>query len=535
MKVWSGDYSSRCDVLVVGSGAPGLAAALSAIERGASVVVLEKSTFFGGTTAMSGGMLWVPLNLHMEERGVEDNQDDALRYLRALTAGRTSEEVLEALVSCGPDAVAFLEQAGGVRFDSLEDFPDYHSAWPGARPGGRGLEPLPVRADLLGDLLPSLRPLGAAPATTRQLEEWRRRRTPIEVPDGMLTRGQALVAPLLRSLADRGAVLVTEARVTQLLARDDRVAGVRMEDGTVVNCKAGVVLACGGFEWSQELAVGFLSGPVEISCSPPHNVGDGIAMASKIGAKLGNMQEAWWQPQVALPNDETDGVPRGRSVTAERSAPGSIIVNRRGERFTNEAHNYNDVMKAFHSFDPQAYGPANLPAHLIFDQTHLERYGFKGHQAGQQVPAWLMSAPSLEELGRALTIDASGLVATVRRFNEHAKRGIDPDFGRGGTAYERYWGDLSAAAPNLAPLEQAPFYGIRVRSGTIGTKGGIVTGLHGEALDAFGSTIPGLYAAGNTSAHPMGPGYPGPGGTLGPAVTFAIRAGRHCVGTRRGI
>jgi hypothetical protein len=247
------------------------------------------------------------------------------------------------------------------------------------------------------------------------------------------------------------------------------------------------------------------------------------------------MQEAWWQPQVMVPDDYTDGAPRGRSLTSERSTPGCIIVNRKGVRFVNETHNYNDVMKAFHTYDPSTYGPANLPAYMVFDQRYVERYGFKGHEDGAEPPAWLPSAETLRELGELVGVDADALVATVHRFNAHAHDGVDPDFHRGESAYERYWGDQLAPHPNLAPLEQPPFYAAQVLSGVIGTKGGIATTTDGQARDAFDGPIPGLYALGNTSAHPMGPGYPGGGGTLGPAMTLAVLAGRHCLDAKRAV
>jgi len=336
-----------------------------------------------------------------------------------------------------------------------------------------------------------------------------------------------LIGPLVRACADRGATQATDTYIRRLLVADERVIGVADADGKRILASQGVILACGGFEWSSEMVRSFLSGPVHGSCSPPYNTGDGIIMASKAGAKLGNMQEAWWQPQIYLPGDETDGARRGRPF--ERTFPGTIIVNREGQRFVNEAHNYNDLVKTLHLVDPGSCGYRNLPAYLVFDHAHLMHYGFKSHRAGQPTPAWLVSAPTLEELARALAIDGDGLVATVGRFNEHARKGEDPDFHRGESAYERYWGDWLAPSPALGPLETPPYYAIEVFSGVIGTKGGIVTTIDGQAMDSFGDPIPGLYAAGNTTAHPMGPGYPGGGGTLGPGLTFGFLAGRHSV------
>jgi succinate dehydrogenase/fumarate reductase flavoprotein subunit len=276
------------------------------------------------------------------------------------------------------------------------------------------------------------------------------------------------------------------------------------------------------------MVTNFLPGPVQASCSPPYNTGDGIRMASKAGAALGNMCEAWWGPMVQVPGEQTDGSPTGTLLRFERTGPGSVIVNRAGQRFVNEAHNYNDMTKAFHTFDPRAYALTNLPAYLIFDEQHLEEYGFLAHRAGAPTPDWLVEADTLEELAGRIGVDVAGLVSTLAEFNEHAREGRDPQYHRGESAYDQYWGDQQASFPALGPVERAPFYAIEVLSGVIGTKGGIVTDGAGRALDAFGEVVPGLFAAGNTTAHPMGPGYAGAGATLGPGMTMGYVAGKVC-------
>jgi succinate dehydrogenase/fumarate reductase flavoprotein subunit len=500
VREWRGSIAGEHDVVVVGSGAIGLTAALVASRAGARVAVLEKAEFFGGSAALSGGMLWVPLNHLMDS----DDRDGALRYLRAVTAGRTDEAVLAALVDRGTDMLRFLEDEAGVRFVAMEQFPDYHPEWDGAHPGGRSLDPVLYDASALGDLAGALRPDHRLPFTMVEYETWRaftsfpwdelRER---EVA-GQVARGRALVAP----------------------------AG-----GTRVAAPAGVVVASGGFEWSAEMKAAFLPGPLDATCSPPTNTGDGIRMASKAGAALGNMQEAWWFPML-LVGDEMDGRPTGTLPRFERTGPYTIIVNRAGRRFVNEAHNYNDMTKAFHTFDPRAYTFANLPAFLVFDARHLAEYGFLTHRVGEPTPGWLAEGATLEALAERIGVDADGLRTTVERFNEHARAGHDPDFHRGESAYDRYWGDPHAEHPALGPLEVAPYYAVEIVSGAIGTKGGIVTDADGRALDAFGEPVPGLYAAGNTTAHPMGPGYPGAGATLGPGCTMAFLAGRAVAGAR---
>ncbi|QJY49663.1 FAD-dependent oxidoreductase [Pseudonocardia broussonetiae] len=530
MRVWCGDVGAPADVVVVGSGAIGLTAALAAADGGARVTVLEKAPYLGGTAAVSGGMLWVPLNRRMAELGIEDDRDAALRYLAAVTAGRTAPDVLASLVDRGPEMLEFLERRTGLRMVPMAAFPDYHPEWDGAHPGGRSLDPELYDATHLGGLAASLRPDARLPFTMREYEEWRIfTRFPEEelrarAERGLVARGRALVAPLVKACADAGVTLVTDCPAERLLVSDGAVVGVTAAGGVRFE-GAEVVLACGGFEWAPDMVADFLSGPVHGSCSPPHNTGDGIRMAAKAGAGLGSMREAWWGPMVLVPGDETDGAPTATLLRFERTGPHTVIVNRAGRRFVNEAHNYNDMTKAFHLFDPRAYDYANLPAWLVFDHRHLAEYGFLSHRAGAPTPSWIRTAPTVAGLADATGVDARGLAETLERFNAGARVGADPDFHRGESAYDRYWGDQHAPHPALGPVETPPFYAVQVVSGVIGTKGGVVTDGDGRALDAFGDPVPGLYAAGNTTAHPMGPGYPGAGATLGPGSTMAYAAG----------
>jgi len=530
VKTWNGSIENAFDVVIVGSGAIGLTAALAASTAGASVAVFEKAPFLGGTSAISGGMIWIPMNRYMAELGHADSPEAALNYLRAVSDGRTADSILDTLIRRGTEMLEFVERESGLTMSTLEEFPDYHPDWPGSVKGGRSLEPDLFDLHALGPLAESLRPDHRPPFTMREYEDWRiftrfpwddlerRRQT------GLVARGRALVAPLLKACADRGVTLVTDAPVDRLRAGGGRVTGIDLKGGVAVDAST-VILASGGFEWSPEMVANFLPGPVQGSCSPPHNTGDGIRMASKVGAKLGNMREAWWGPMVAIPGDVTDGHQTSTLLRFERTGPGSIIVNRNGERFVNEAHNYNDMTKAFHTFDPRAYGYTNLPAYLIFDQRHLDEYGFLSHRADQPTPEWLTVGDSLVDLAQQLGVDPSNLELTVKQFNADASNGVDPAFHRGESAYDRYWGDQLAPHPALGPVDQCPYYGIEVFSGVIGTKGGITTDGEGRALDPFDDVIPGLFAAGNTTSHPMGPGYPGAGGTLGPGMTMGYAAG----------
>lgn len=534
-QTWSGDLAEEFDVIVVGSGAPGLTAALAASHAGASVVVLEKAGFLGGTSAVSGGMIWVPMNRCMAESGLEDTRDDALDYLEAISDGRTPRVILETLVDRGTEMLGFVETETALRFETLENFPDYHPEWLGSHPGGRSLEPILYDGTLLGDLADSLRPDHRPPFTMREYEQWRIfTRFPYDALDdraakNLVSRGRALVAPLLRGCADRGVTLVTGCAVRRLTSDGLAVTGVATDAGDV-RARGGVILACGGFEWSAEMAASYLPGPIQASCSPPHNTGDGLRMGTKVGAKLGNLNEAWWGPMVVIPGDHIDGAPTGTLLRFERTGPGSLIVNKEGRRFVNEAHNYNDMTKAFHAFDPESYTYRNLPAWLIFDHGHLSSYGFLGHRSGEPTPDWLIEAPTLAGLADRLGIAPEPLEATLERFNHHADLGQDPDFNRGQSAYDRYWGDIDAKHPAIGAVEDPPYYAIEVVSGAIGTKGGLVTDSDAQVVDAFDDEIPGLYAVGNTTAQPMGPGYAGAGSTLGPGMTMGYAAGLAAAG-----
>jgi succinate dehydrogenase/fumarate reductase flavoprotein subunit len=290
-----------------------------------------------------------------------------------------------------------------------------------------------------------------------------------------------------------------------------------------------VVLAAGGFEWNDEMAERFLSGPIQTRCGTPHNVGDGHRMGMAVGADLAGMNEAWWGVMADLPGLEVDGEPVGQLFTIERCLPGTLIVNRRGERFMNESKSYYGIGKIFATWDQVEYGYRNLPCYLIGDGRFLSTHGILGHDDAEHLPPAIVSAPTSRALAGRLGVDADGLAATVDRFNAHAREGRDPDFRRGESAYEHYLGDASATHPNLAPLEQSPFVAIEVRAGAIGTKGGIRTDAQGRALDPFGEVIPGLFAVGNNSAHPVAFGYAGAGSTLGPGMTMAYVAGSTAV------
>ena len=267
--------------------------------------------------------------------------------------------------------------------------------------------------------------------------------------------------------------------------------------------------------------------------SPPQCEGDGLTMAMSVGAQLGNMGEAWWAPSVIVPDERYDGAPLYRAEFAIRTLPHSMIVNGAGTRFVNEALNYNDLMKPFHNIDPNTMTRPNLPAWLIVDQQFLDRYLFVGTVPGREPPDFVTKAESLQALAQAVDVDAEGLEATVSRFNQFARSGQDADFNRGGSAYDKFYGDPKHAPnPCLGTLETPPFYAVEVHAGALGTKGGPVTDLDGRVLHVNGAPIEGLYAAGNVAASLAGAGYPGPGITIGAAPLWGHLAAKHAAGQR---
>ncbi|MPV35572.1 FAD-dependent oxidoreductase [Georgenia subflava] len=534
MKFWNAEEQDTYDVVVVGSGAAGLLAAIAAAKNGSDVVVLERSALLGGTSAISGGTLWVPANHYMLERGLGDDREDALRYLRTITKGHTSEEVLASFVDHGPEMIHFLQDECELEFSSVDDYPDYRPDLAGSVPGGRSLDPKFFDLNELGPLREAVRPDTRLPFSMQEYEQWVAfTRFPWDELErrqeaGLASRGQAVVAPLVKTAADLGVTLVTEARATRLEVHDGRIAGVSTADGARISARQGVVLACGGFEWDENLVKQTLAGPIHARCSPPNNTGDGLRMGQRVGAKLGNLREAFWSPMAVVPGDQHDGRQAGTLLRFERQGPGSIIVDKNGRRFVNESQNYNDLTRAFFGHDPVTHEPEHLPAYIVFDEDYLERYGFLSHRSGQDLPGWIQSAGTLTGLADRLGIPSAELQATVERFNGYARSGEDLERRRGDNAYDRYWGDDERGLPNpcLAPLERGPYYAVEIVPGAFGTCGGIVTDGRARALDVDDNVIPGLYAAGNTTAHPMGGGYAGAGATLGPGMTMGYLAGR---------
>jgi succinate dehydrogenase/fumarate reductase flavoprotein subunit len=530
------------DVVVLGTGAAGLCAALAAASSGARVGLFEKGEKVGGTTALSSAVAWLPANKYAAEAGVDDSREDGLAYLAALSHGMILPELAETFVDTVPELIDWLETSTPLQLRLVHGFPDYHPEHPGGKPkGGRSLEPeLFSFAEMPGwgeRMVGATRPMRVSETPTGG-------GTGILPPEVAAERqagqvegvGRAMVGALLKGCLDHDIVPRTGHRATELVVDGNRVTGVRFEtaDGPVEVAARSVVLATGGFEFDEGLVRDFLRGPIRFPAGVPTNTGDGLRMAMKVGARLGNMREAWWVPVVALPAPEGATHQPVQLVLRERTLPRSLMVNRFGARFTNEAANYNALGGAFHQFDPTSFSYLNLPCWLVFDQGFVDRFGGFGTGPGGPVPEWVLRADDLATLAAQMDVPADALTATVARFDELVASGHDDDFLRGDSAYDGWCGDQSRY-PNreatLGPLDTAPYYAVELHSSTLGTKGGPRTDVDGAVLDVDGRVIPGLFAAGNAMAGPTGMVYGGAGGTLGPALVFGYRAGRAAAHT----
>jgi 3-oxosteroid 1-dehydrogenase len=524
-------WDETADVIVVGTGASGLTAAIRAAHGGASVVIVEKASMIGGTSAVSGGVVWVPLNHHLPEVGIEDSREDALAYVRRLSAQRAADpELIELCVDRGAEMLAYLEARTPLRMVAMQQFADYYDAYdfPGKRPGGRSCEPLPF-------------------AVGRELPEWSARiqskvairgqaaRAMVAEDYGQLarepgelerrnrederTKGSGLVAALFKGVLDRGIGVHMETTAEALIGDCGEVVGLRTIDagGAVRNIRGafGVVLASGGFEWNKELVDAFI-GYELFPVSPTHNTGDGHVMGMEAGALLGNMHSYWGTGAMVDPTV----LEAGRAMPTfdeARAGKGTLIVNRRGERFVNEAVPYHDFAKAFGAFDPSTADFPNETAWMVFDCRLREQKQLLSMKPGEPTPAWCRSGETLGDLADAIEVPGANLEATVARFNEYAAAGHDDDFDR----------PRGMKGSRIGPVDQPPFYAVRIYPGTLGTNGGLRTDRHAQVRRARGGLIPGLYAAGNVAASPLGWGYPGGGATLWVGMTMAYLAGEH--------
>lgn len=535
------DWDIEADVVVLGTGGAALTAALSAHDHGAGqVVILERSNMVGGTTAMSGGMLWIPLNHHQQDFGVTDSWDEVVTYLDALSPGLLDPDTLAAFLESGPEMVRYFEDKTPVRLHLFQNFPDYQPNVPGAMPhGSRSLDNDVFPFDELGSWATRVNP----PARTGY-------DTPVsmveatygEVDSEMMAerrkrdyrgRGQALIGSLLKGILDREIPIHFETRGRRLCKESSRVIGViaEQEKGELrARARKGVIIATGGFEWNERLAKAFLRGPITGPVSVPENEGDGLLMAMEVGASLGNMSRAWWMPStLESAAQHRDAKPVYLLCHNERSLPGAILVNRSARRFVNEAANYNALGPVLHNFDANTHDYPNLPYWLIFDGRNKSKYQVFTSSPNEPAPSWAESADTIEALAERIGLDGKVLKDTVERFNADVRKGHDDEFNRGDSTYDNFWGDQSLKPPfcTLGVIDQPPYYAIKMEAGVLGTSGGPKTNADAQVLDWNDNPIEGLYVAGNTMAQVTALAYGGAGGTLGPGMTFGFIAGRH--------
>ena len=549
------EWDQSFDVIVVGSGAGGMTAALTARAAGASVLLLEKSPKYGGSTALSGGGIWAPNNPTLLREGLGDDPADVRAYLHAVIGDRVPAARIEAFAAAAPLALAFLEkQSRHLRFFWCRGYSDYHPEYPGGRPNGRSIEAMPFDKRQLGPMEADLLETGIqGPAglwitatdfhdLNQVTRTWLGKRallraagrvaTNVVRKRRMATTGSALVGRLRLALAEAGVDVWLSAPVRSLVAEGGRVVGVTTErDGRPVRLGAhqGVILATGGFDHNPELRAKYLSAVEhDWSMGAPTNTGDGIRIGEELGAALDLMDDAWWMPAIEQPKGKLF------PLVSERSMPGSLIVNQAGRRFTNESAPYVNFIHDQLRLEAEQGG--HVPAWFVMDQRARRRYTFAGVAPYQPLPkSWfgigtMHSSSTIEGLAAKIGVPAGALADTVESFNAAARKGRDDDFQRGESAYDRYYGDPTLPNPCLNELVKAPYYAAKLVPGDLGTKGGLLTDEHSRVLKEDGSVIEGLYAVGNTSASVMGNEYAGAGATIGPSLTFGWVAARHATG-----
>ncbi|MDG1142637.1 MAG: FAD-binding protein [Hellea sp.] len=549
--------SIEYDVLVVGSGAGALTAAITAHDNGGNVLVVEKSDMYGGTSATSGGGIWIPCNHLMEEHGETDTPEAALEYLKACVGDKVSDSRLVSYVKNAPKMLKDLEDTSDVKFVSTP-YADYLTEKPGSKDGWRTLDPLPMSATKLGKEFLNMRPphpqtiFGGFTITVNEAKKiitrskgwkWIMAKLMIsyrlDIPMRMKSKrhrrlclGNALVGRCLTSVFKREIPIWRSTSLKSLVEKNGKVTGAivtKNGEDILIMTKRGVILAAGGFEHNSDMRKANLPGPTDTSWSatPGQNTGDAHVAAEAVGANLTLMDAAWWGPSVRLPRDD-----RSRILFAERALPGIYIVNENGKRYLNEAASYDEVGRQLQAHPKTSW--------VIFDRRAREKYGIgplyptavhPDSKWNSSIKAIVKKSDTIEGLASLMGVDETGLMDTVEKVAKYSKTGVDEDFGSGSTSYDKYYGDPSVSPnPCLAPLSKAPFYAFPVYPGDIGTKGGVDVDINAQALNKKGRPILGLYATGNTASSVMGYTYPGAGSTIGPAMTFGYVAAKHAMG-----
>ena len=528
---------SAFDIVIVGTGAAGLSAALAASSKGARVLVLEKADVVGGTTAMSGGCIWAPRHHRAAQLGIEDSREAVLEYIRAVSPEgwhNTEEPLWAAFVDYVPETIKFLEERSPLRFVPNNE-PDPYAEEAGGLEKGRNVSAAPLPLGILGDWRDRVRkPTLSVWLSYEEIvdtfffanpKKWALRYGPRlfwRTLRKIRTRGNSLSIGLLKGCLEAGVEIWTSTPAQRLIKSGDAVTGIEVErDGEIVTIEApkGVILASGGFEWNPEMMAEHFPGPVEWTASPSTNTGDGQRMAADAGAQLDRMDQA-------LIMGTTPVMYEGRiqgQPAADYFLPHSMIVNRHGKRFVNEKQM--NVGLAFAERDPETDTPMHLPAWRIYDGQFASKYSHA--LPNKSIEGNYFRADTLEELAALIDVDPAGLVETAARFSDFSRAGVDEDFGRGKNTWDRNRGGDPTHEPNpvLGTIEKAPFFAMPFKASFLGTKGGPRTNEKAQVLREDGSAIQGLYAAGNVMANCFGSKGVGAGTTLGPCLTWGYVAG----------
>ncbi|TDV55978.1 FAD-binding protein [Actinophytocola oryzae] len=542
------EWDCAYDFVSVGSGGGGLVGALRAAAQGRSALVIEKQPLVGGSTAMSGGMVWVPANPLMLADGISDSYDEGMAYFDSVVgdAGPGSSTARRhAYLTDGPRMISFLSDAG-VRFKRCAGYPDYYDLSPGGNAEGRSVEGVPYDARRLGEWRDKLQPgLAASIGFSAMTEEipammhFNRSRRSFAVAGRiamrtlwaklrrrpLLTNGSSLMGQILEQLVARGIPVWLDSAVEELVVEDGRVTGVRVTRGGVttrVRARAGVLLAAGGFARNEEMRQkhgGDQKTTGEWTMANPGDTGEVLSMAVALGARTDLMDEAWWLPSPSPYFGMS-------AMNSARQRAHTVFVDTGGKRFCNEANSYVEVGKAM-------FALGTVPCWLVFDDNYRRSYTHSQTSVGRLPKEWVASgeikkADTLGELADSCGIDPSGLVDTIEAFNRHAATGSDPAYGRGESRYNRHLGDPGHKPnPALGPLDRAPFYALPIFPGDVGTCGGLVTDEHARVLGEDDEPLPGLYATGNITATVMGRAYLGAGGSIGNTMVFGFVAAEH--------
>ena len=563
------DIEKNYDVIIVGSGAGAMTSAIFAADQGNSVLIVEKSDKYGGTSAISGGGIWIPNNDEFKAIGGKDTFEKALTYIKAASKGTVEESRIRAYLDNAPKMLRELQANSHVKYAVAEKYPDYYQELEGSLPGGRSMDPELFDTTGLGDEIDHQQPasgntllMGRMAWTARQAHKAvAKERGWMLMIIGLMLRykldfkqrkkgrrdrraglGGSLVASLRQSVCDRKIPLWRNTEFTDFVITEDKVTGIKvLREGKelILNARHGVVMGSGGFEQNQTLREKYLPAPSQQAWSATPkgcNTGAALEAGQKLGAATDLLDWCWWAPTLKVPKE-----PSARGLFAERAFPGAIVVDGSGNRFFNEAAPYLEFGDAMYRNHEEMGN--SIPSWVVFDSHFRHEYAMGPLMPGKIMPdsrapkAWrdevYWKADTLEELAKLVNVDEAGLAKTVTKINRYAETGIDEDFQRGGNVFDCYYGDQSVKPnPCLAPILKGPFYAMKIHPGDIGTKGGLLTNDFGQVVRPNGDPIAGLYAIGNASASVMGTSYPGAGATIGPAMTFGYIAANHITANR---